>query len=221
MSRAAATQSWVGLNPGHGGCYWSFNERRRVVRRRGVSRALVCTWRRIWPASSGSPARSDRTHRTPAQSVWEADGRNHAASLARTSERHQAKTPSWRPHPLRNEDAHSDQDPGSTLRTAHRRRIGGGRSWRWGEGRWLGGNRRDGQERTGLITLTAAGRTPDPVVPHLRTPARQDMLEEALEKRQAREGHPAELLGPIVPIAEGDLPAPRLRTTRPRSLKLQ
>jgi len=32
------------------------------------------------------------------------------------------------------------------------------------------------------------------------------MLEEALEKRQAREGHPAELLGPIVPIAEGDLP---------------
>jgi hypothetical protein len=32
------------------------------------------------------------------------------------------------------------------------------------------------------------------------------MLEEALEKRQAGEGHPAELLGPIVPIAEGDLP---------------
>jgi hypothetical protein len=33
VSRAAATQSWVGLNPGHRGCYWNFNERRRVVRK--------------------------------------------------------------------------------------------------------------------------------------------------------------------------------------------
>jgi hypothetical protein len=32
------------------------------------------------------------------------------------------------------------------------------------------------------------------------------MLEETLEKRQAGEGHPAELLGPIVPIPKGDLP---------------
>ena len=32
------------------------------------------------------------------------------------------------------------------------------------------------------------------------------MLEEALEKLQAGEGYPAELLGPIVPIAKGDLP---------------
>jgi hypothetical protein len=32
------------------------------------------------------------------------------------------------------------------------------------------------------------------------------MLEKAVEKLQAGEGHPAELLAPIVPIAEGDLP---------------
>src|SRR5438105_3749825 len=89
------------------------------------------------------------------------------------------------PLPLRGEDAHADQGSRSTQRTAQRRRIGGGRRWRWREGRWLGGNWRVGQERTGLIKLTTAGRTPDSVVPHLRTPARQDMLEEALEKLQA------------------------------------
>ena len=32
------------------------------------------------------------------------------------------------------------------------------------------------------------------------------MLEEALEKLNAGEGDPAKVLGPIVPIAEGDLP---------------
>ena len=32
------------------------------------------------------------------------------------------------------------------------------------------------------------------------------MLEEALEKLDARERDPAKVLGPIVPIAEGDLP---------------
>ena len=42
--------------------------------------------------------------------------------------------------------------------------------------------RRDGQERPGLIELATAGRTPDPVVTHLRTPPRKHMLEEALEK---------------------------------------
>jgi hypothetical protein len=31
------------------------------------------------------------------------------------------------------------------------------------------------------------------------------MLEEALEKLHAREGHPAKVLRPIVPITEGDL----------------
>jgi hypothetical protein len=32
------------------------------------------------------------------------------------------------------------------------------------------------------------------------------MLEEALEKLDAGEGDPSKVLGPIVPIAEGDLP---------------
>ena len=57
-----------------------------------------------------------------------------------------------------------------------------------------------------MIELATASRTPDPVVAHLCTPAREHMLEESPEKFDAGERDPANVLGPIVPIAEGDLP---------------
>ena len=206
MSRAAATQSWVGLNPGHLTCYWSFNERRCVVRRRGVS---LLSARGDDAGRRPSDERHSRigTRRIRAQFLGEADG---AAATrrarARTSKRDWAKTPSWRTHPLRSEDAHPDQDPRSTLRTAHGRRIGGVRCRRLQDGRRLSGRRwRNGEERTGVIELATTGRTPDPVGAHLHASAREHMLEEALEKLDAGERDAAKALSPIVPIAEGDL----------------
>ena len=46
--------------------------------------------------------------------------RSQRRGRARTGERHPPKTASWRTHPLRSEDAHADQDSGSTLQTADR-----------------------------------------------------------------------------------------------------
>jgi hypothetical protein len=67
----------------------------------------------------------------------------------------------------------------------------------------LGGSRRRaGQERSGLIELATAGGTPDSVIAHLPTSAREHMLEEAPEKLDAGARDPAKVLRPIVPIAE-------------------
>jgi len=48
----------------------------------------------------------------------------------------------------------------------------------------------------------------------LRMPAREHVLEEALEKLDAGARHSAQVLGPVVPIAEGD-PSPALPWVRP------
>ena len=49
------------------------------------------------------------------------------------------------------------------------------------------------------------GGAPEAGMPHLGTAGREHMLEEAVEKLDARQPHPAQRLGPVVAIAEGDL----------------
>jgi hypothetical protein len=185
---------------------WSFNERRRVVG--GATRGARSSGRGCEEARRPSDERRSRIgtrriSRNPSARQTAPPPRD---ERARTSKPHRAKTLSWRPHPLRRENAHPDQDPRSTLWTAHRQRIGG--LWRRRQdGRRLDGiGWRDGEESPGLIELATAGRTPDPVVAHLHASTREYVLEEALEKRDAGERDPANVLGPIVPVAEGNLP---------------
>ena len=68
-----------------------------------------------------------------------------------------------------------------------------------------GGGVRGVEEGAGVVEIGASRGTPEPVVAHLRTAAREDVLQEPAKKLDAREGGAPDLLGTVVAIPKGDV----------------
>ncbi len=142
--------------------------------------------------------------------------RRHAATRRAREERTGLDPrPSWRPAPLRPEDLDEQKGPHLTLGTARREEKRGRRGRQRAGDRVTGGGgsvglrtpseRRGAEQRASVLEVASAGGTPEAVIPHLDTAGREHMREEAVQKLDARERHPAHLVGAVVAIAEGDL----------------
>ena len=70
---------------------------------------------------------------------------------------------------------------------------------------WSGGGRGGGEEPACPLSILGASGAGQPIVPHLGKSPRQHVLEKAPNEVRGRKANPAQLLGAVVAIAEGDL----------------
>ncbi len=89
---------------------------------------------------------------------------------------------------MRPEDLDDEEGAPLAVGTARRAPRTG---WREGGGCLGGGGWRGAEQRVRAVEVAAAGGTPEAVVAHLGTAGREDMLEEAVQELDARQGHPA------------------------------
>src|ERR1019366_3945216 len=107
--------------------------------------------------------------------------------------------------PLRRQCLDETENPGAAKRTAVGSRDQGGGFCRWREHGRIGGGRIGRQKSPGGFELLALRRTPDPIVTDFDHAWWQDMLKETVEEFVSRKSNVADLLRPVVAVAEANL----------------